>query len=226
MWFSSMLHATGRRDKVESTLAESPLPVRHSSRLRDPTDTPWIQVKEGGVERSSRFQNWFQIISNAAIIFGLALVVNELNQSKQLALVQFINDDFDRLTNAQLAMMSDDPREALAKAALHPADLTERDVVTLNAWYETVILNWSNMQVTSQTAGLDRPLQPLVIEQARIHFSSAPGRRWLKAKVARRDKTPVGFRDFSELLKIALEAVSDEAENFYQSQYELLLAKD
>ena len=48
-------------------------------------------------DRSARFQNWFQIISNIAIVFGLGLVVYELNQSKQLALVQFINEDFDRL---------------------------------------------------------------------------------------------------------------------------------
>ena len=67
------------------------------------------------MDRSSRFQNWFQIISNIAIIFGLGLVVFELSQSKQHATVQFINDDFDRLTAIQLAMMSEDPREALAK---------------------------------------------------------------------------------------------------------------
>ena len=71
-------------------------------------------------DSTARFNNWFQIISNIAIIFGLSLVVYELNQSKQLALVQFINDDFDRLTATQLVMMSDDPREALAKAALRP----------------------------------------------------------------------------------------------------------
>ncbi len=53
-------------------------------------------------DRSVRFQNWFQIISNVAIIFGLGLVVYELNQSKQLASVQFISDDFDRLSAPSL----------------------------------------------------------------------------------------------------------------------------
>ena len=93
-------------------------------------------------DSTARFSNWFQIISNVAIIVGLGLVTYELNQSKQLASVQFINDDFDRLTNRQLAIISDDPREALAKAALHPNDLTERDVVSLDALYESVVLNW------------------------------------------------------------------------------------
>jgi hypothetical protein len=171
--------------------------------------------------RSARFQNWFQIISNIAIILGLGLVVYELNQSKQLALVQFINDDYDRLTEIKLAMVGDDPRDALAKAALHPADLTERDVVALDAWYECIVLNWSNMQVTSQIAGLDRPLQLVVTELARMHFSSAPGRRWLEARAAREGAPS----DFKEVLAIALEAVSDESGNFYRSQYSVLLAK-
>ncbi len=34
-------------------------------------------------DRSARFQHWFQIITNVAILFGLGLVVYELNQSKQ-----------------------------------------------------------------------------------------------------------------------------------------------
>ena len=36
-------------------------------------------------DSTARFSNWFQIVSNVAIIFGLGLVVYELNQSKQLA---------------------------------------------------------------------------------------------------------------------------------------------
>ena len=89
-------------------------------------------------DRTARFSNWFQIISNVAIIFGLGLVVYELNQSKQLASAQFVIDDFERLTSIQIAIMGEDPREALAKAALHPADLNERDVVALDAYYLSV----------------------------------------------------------------------------------------
>ncbi len=55
------------------------------------------------MDRSSRFQNWFQIISNVAIIFGLGLVVYELNQSKQLASAQFIIDNIARQTSVQIA---------------------------------------------------------------------------------------------------------------------------
>ena len=68
------------------------------------------------------------------------------------------------------------------------------------------------------------------------HFTSAPGRRWLKARGALVDdnlsaaggneSSLSAARAFSEVLKIALEVVSNESENHYRSQYELLLAKD
>ncbi len=61
-------------------------------------------------DRSARFQHWFQLITNVAILFGLGLVVYELNQSKQLAAGQFIGDDLARFTSIELAKMGDDPR--------------------------------------------------------------------------------------------------------------------
>ena len=40
---------------------------------------------------TARFSNWFQIISNVAIIVGLALIVYELDQSKKVANGQMID---------------------------------------------------------------------------------------------------------------------------------------
>ncbi len=85
------------------------------------------------MDRSSRFQNWFQVISNIAIIFGLGLVVYELNQSRQFVHGQMMDQIASRQTNRMLVMMGENPQATLAKAALHPADLNERDVVTLDA---------------------------------------------------------------------------------------------
>jgi len=56
-------------------------------------------------DSTARFSNWFQIISNVAIIVGLALIVYELNQSKQLAWAQWSQADIQRVTSIQIAMM-------------------------------------------------------------------------------------------------------------------------
>jgi len=87
-----------------------------------------------------------------AIIFGLGLVVYELSQSKQLASAQFAIDRIAREASVQIAMMGKDPREAFAKAALHPSDLNERDVVALDAYYDGINMGWFGMQLASERA--------------------------------------------------------------------------
>ena len=173
-------------------------------------------------DRTARFSNWFQIISNVAIIFGLGLVVYELNQSKQLASGQFISDNFARDTSIQIAMMGEDPREALAKAALHPADLNERDVVALDAYYHSIVMGWVANRLFSQRGGVDLPWRAIVAESAQRCFSSEPARQWLRAWAAGMD----GTFGMMELAEIAEKAVQDDSGNFPRSRYELLLAND
>jgi hypothetical protein len=173
-------------------------------------------------DSTARFSNWFQIISNVAIIFGLGLVVYELNQSKQLASAQFYIDSVARETSIRIAMMGEDPREALAKAALHPADLNERDVVTLDSYYESIVFGWFNYKQFAQRAGIDVPWRKNVAVSAQREFSSEPARRWLRAWAAGMDDTLGGM----ELAEIVEMAVQDDSGNFPRSQYELLLANE
>jgi hypothetical protein len=173
-------------------------------------------------DRSARFQHWFQIITNVAILFGLGLVVYELNQSKQLASAQFVIDNMASQTSIQLAMMGEDPREALAKAALHPADLNERDVVALDAYYQSIAIGWFTVRNFSQSAGIDVPWRSVVAATAQRVFSSEPARRWLRAWAADQDDT----FGLMEIVEIAEKAVQDESRNVYRTRYELLLAND
>ena len=174
-------------------------------------------------DRTARFSNWFQIISNVAIIFGLGLVVYELNQSKQLAWAQFSQESTQRLTSIQIAMMGEDPREVLAKAALHPADLNERDVVALDAYYESIMDGWFSLQLYSQIADIETPWRLVVADSVRRDFSSEPGRRWLRAWAADIDGA---FGQRMEIAEIVEKAAQDDSGNYYRSRYELLLAND
>ena len=119
-------------------------------------------------------------------------------------------------------MMGEDPREALAKAALHPADLNERDVVALDAYYRSIVMGWVTVRLYLQRADLDVPWQAIVAESAQQTFSSEPARRWLRAFAADQDDT-FGMMEIAE---IAEKAVEDDSGNHYRSQYELLLAND
>jgi hypothetical protein len=161
-------------------------------------------------------------ISNVAIIFGLGLVAYELNQSKQLALGQMAESCASRMTDRHLAILGENPQEALAKAAFHPADLNEEDAATLDAFYEHIVIGWGAAHPTSQVVGADRGWRDTVRFEAPRFFSSQPGRRWLKAWAARLGDT----WDLNEVAKLAQEAVRDGSGNSFRSNYETLLAKD
>jgi len=107
-------------------------------------------------DRAARFSHWFQIISNVAIIVGLALVIYELNQSKQLALAQLANDFGSSLQERHMTIMGENPQGAIAKADLHPADLDEGDAVILDAFYTNVSTSWINLHRSSEIFGIDR----------------------------------------------------------------------
>ena len=171
-------------------------------------------------DRTARFSNWFQIISNVAIIFGLGLVVYELDQSKKVANGQMIDAFASRSNDRFLAMMGEDPRGALARAALHPGDLEEKDVVTLDAFYMSIYAGWANLYFTSGLLDVDRRWRGGVQAQARMHFSTEPGRRWLQAVSA---EPQFGV---SEITELALATVSEKSGNHTRAIYELLLAKD
>jgi hypothetical protein len=121
-----------------------------------------------------------------------------------------------------LAAMGENPQEALAKAALHPADLTEEDAVILDAFYMSVVMDWTALYGTSEIAGVDRDWRTSVQVQAPRHFSSGPGRRWLRAWAA----GPAKAFGMMEIAELAREAVRDETVNHSRSTYELLLAED
>ena len=71
-------------------------------------------------DSTARFSNWFQIISNVAIIVGLGLVIYELNQGKRLVLAQLTSDDASSLRERNMTIMGESPQDAIAKADLHP----------------------------------------------------------------------------------------------------------
>ena len=130
-------------------------------------------------DRNSRLNNWLQVLTNVAIVAGLVIVVYELNQTRQLAHAQIQVDQSMRGTSRSVAVMGEDPREALAKAAFRPEDLVEEDAVTLDAYYNLIVFNWMFLMRVDQIANFDTPWQGVVEGDFNRHFTTGPARRWL-----------------------------------------------
>ena len=180
-------------------------------------------------------RDWLQIFSNLAIIAGLMIVVFELNQSKDLAYGQILTDEMTRFNDRHLTLMSDDPREAVVKSVLNPETLSPQDAVTLDAYYQSIVWNWYSMLRVSEVAGIERSWRSNVADQARDHFSTQPGRRWLKAWAALPplpdhpdDGGPTYSNVWAELPRVALHAIEQttEDEEFgLKKRYRAILGK-
>jgi hypothetical protein len=170
---------------------------------------------------NTRLSNWFQIISNVAIIVGLGLVIYELNQSKQLAYASMVDQRTARMSARYLAMMGEDPRATLTRAALYPSELVEEDAATLEALYTDITLNWQNLCFTSRLLRIDRSCEPVIENEVRRFFSSAPGRIWLADWI---DEMK-GIPGMKGIAMIAEQTVSPEMGNYFASRYRALLAQ-
>ncbi len=126
-------------------------------------------------------RDWLQIVSNIAIIAGLAIVVYELNQSRDLAFGEMINGEYSMINDRYLAAMGDAPHHAFAKAAFDPSTITSQDAVVLDAYYNAVIYGWYKVIRMTETTGIERDWRGTVSNSARETFTTEPGRRWLRA---------------------------------------------
>ncbi len=72
----------------------------------------------------SRFGGWAQLVGNFAVIVGIAILIYELNQNKQMTYAQLTVAELAPLEDRTTAQMGEDPRTALFKVEFCPDELT------------------------------------------------------------------------------------------------------
>lgn len=169
-------------------------------------------------------RDWFQIISNTAIIIGLLIVIYEVNQSRTLAQSQLIDSWWSKVNDRELAVLGENPGSALVKAALSPDDLSSEDAAVLDVYYRSVVGGWLDLIRTSDVTGIDRNWHANVQWQARESFTTEPGRRWLKEWAARPlfgDQPLTGA--YAQLVEVALEAAAEDVRFNPEKRYRAIL---
>lgn len=77
--------------------------------------------------------HWLMIIGNLGLLIRIALVVVQINQNSQLVREQIFNALWTDNLNLHLAMMGDNPAEAVATAIENPSELTVEEARVLEA---------------------------------------------------------------------------------------------
>jgi hypothetical protein len=122
--------------------------------------------------------NWFQIIASIAVLAGLALVLIELRQSKALAEAQFARDAFMFASQLDLTLMGDNPVDALKKACMEPAHVSETDAIILSLVLENLYQRVWSMKLSNELADFGAPWTATGVGDLRRILDTEFGRRW------------------------------------------------
>jgi len=78
-------------------------------------------------------RDWLQLISNAAIIVGLVVVIFELKQSRDIARTHLIKADYVAIQSRLYALMGENAADVVAKAKTAPSELTDGEKIVVDA---------------------------------------------------------------------------------------------
>ena len=85
---------------------------------------------------------WVQALGNIGILIGLFFVGLQLQQEKELKRAEFVAANFHKVTDGWLAVLGEDPASSLERLSFHPEELTDRDLIVLDAWFRLDQVSW------------------------------------------------------------------------------------
>ena len=86
----------------------------------------------------SKISNYLQILANFGIVAGLVLVGIQINQNTKIAAADMTSRAYELAAQYHLAMLGENPMEAVATAATEPEKLTDEQLLVL----ERIIAFW------------------------------------------------------------------------------------
>lgn len=89
--------------------------------------------------------DWFQLIASIAVVAGLALVVGELRQAKQMAGAQLLSSNYTGFAERELAVLGENPAPALVRSCMDPESVTDEDTRVLQSHYQQLLFALSGM---------------------------------------------------------------------------------
>ena len=81
----------------------------------------------------SKVGNWLQIIGNFGLIVGLVMVAVQIKQNTEIAQAQLISESYRVVMEVPLRLMGENPAKAWSKAIHTPEELTNEELVVLDA---------------------------------------------------------------------------------------------
>jgi hypothetical protein len=84
-------------------------------------------------------RDWFQIITNLGVIFGLVVLIYQINQSHQQAEAEMVVESIQTSFSAHQHLAGEDPGVVIAKARVNPGELTYEERVIFDAYNRSLL---------------------------------------------------------------------------------------
>ena len=124
-----------------------------------------------------RLENVLAIGTNVAVIVGLFLVVMELNQNTELARIEMINDGSLTENQVFMALLEQEPKDAIAKSFECPEKLVFADYVVLDSYlYSGMNLVYRNFELAKEGFYTEEDWKSEVDNYAHWYFSGEFGK--------------------------------------------------
>ena len=144
--------------------------------------------------------DWVQVVTTAAILISIGLVLVEIRQSREVAQAQLVSDQYALQAALTHTTLGEDAAATLAKACEHPSELTRAESEVMEAWLFSKSLEiLRQRQISKQTGFYDESSEWIHTTRGTLSvlLGTAYGRHYWRT-VGREY-----FRNFPEVQEVA-----------------------
>ena len=123
-----------------------------------------------------------QLATLASVITGVALVVWELRQSREMVHVQLVHGTISEISQERSAMYGENLAQTLSTACFSPADLSNDQFFMLDAYFSNQINRVIRARVQSQIGNFETPWRTIGIAQVQKVLAFPQGPRWISQR--------------------------------------------
>jgi hypothetical protein len=130
--------------------------------------------------KSSRLNEWLQILASLGVLIGLVVVAYEIKQNTETAQAEFYRESYSMWMHVSTVEIETDIDEILVKSITNPESLSPGELVELSAYFVLVMSIYDN-GARAKELGIATPTSLIRELDARYYFSSEISRQWFEA---------------------------------------------
>ena len=136
---------------------------------------------------SENFSTLIQVITSLAVLAGIALVVWELRQTRQIALGQINHDGYALIVQNGHSFLGETFGDVYAKACTDPSALTPGEIVKMRSHFDVNLAMMRRIRNIQRTGGFDYSWEQIASGYIAYWLDSEIGREHYALKLANND---------------------------------------